>query len=276
MYTQEDFNGFAKLSKDDNPIHTDKNFSAISKFGKPVAHGMFLYSNVCQSLNEIFQEKAFIQLSQNFMFPHPTYANEQVIIEIILIKKHANDIFEFEVVLKKENGEIGFQGNTEVQILHPNQPNKMKNIFVEPYKEEPSDEGFKSFFLHQKDEVFESFSEQNINEYQDLVKDKNKLFSDKEYSKTYGFEDVIIPGPLIGGIISYQLGTRLPGRGTNWLKFRINFLKPMYPNQKVQSVLEIVRIRSEKQLLNLKTSCYNEKNELLNYGEVLVLVSDLI
>ena len=237
---------------------------------------MFLFSNVCQSLNEIFQEKAFIQLSQNFMFPHPTYANEQVIIEIILIKKHANDIFEFEVVLKKENGEIGFQGNTEVQILHPNQPNKMKNIFVEPYKEESSDEGFKSFFLHQKDEVFESFCEQNIYDYQDLVKDKNKLFSDKEYSKTYGFDDVIIPGPLIGGIISYQLGTRLPGRGTNWLKFRINFLKPMYPNQKVQSVLEIVRIRSEKQLLNLKTSCYNEKNELLNYGEVLVLVSDLI
>ena len=37
-FSQSDFNEFASLSGDNNPIHTDAEFAAQSRFGRPVAH----------------------------------------------------------------------------------------------------------------------------------------------------------------------------------------------------------------------------------------------
>ena len=43
-FTQADFDAFATLSGDDNPIHVDPEFSAGTRFGKTVAHGALLCS----------------------------------------------------------------------------------------------------------------------------------------------------------------------------------------------------------------------------------------
>ena len=43
-FTQSDYDRFAALSGDDNPIHVDLEYSAASVWRRPVAHGMFLYS----------------------------------------------------------------------------------------------------------------------------------------------------------------------------------------------------------------------------------------
>ncbi|NDJ34144.1 MAG: hypothetical protein GYB64_05715, partial [Chloroflexi bacterium] len=45
-FTQADFDLFAELSGDDNPIHVDPTFSARTRFGRTAAHGMMLYSMV--------------------------------------------------------------------------------------------------------------------------------------------------------------------------------------------------------------------------------------
>jgi acyl dehydratase len=49
---QTDFDRFARLSHDDNPIHCDPDFAAKSHFGATVAHGMMLYSCICKALTE--------------------------------------------------------------------------------------------------------------------------------------------------------------------------------------------------------------------------------
>ena len=43
-FTQAQFDRFAALSGDDNPIHVDPQFAARTRFGRTVAHGMFLLS----------------------------------------------------------------------------------------------------------------------------------------------------------------------------------------------------------------------------------------
>lgn len=43
VLTQLDFNRFAALSHDDNPIHCDPAFAKTTHFGATVAHGMFLF-----------------------------------------------------------------------------------------------------------------------------------------------------------------------------------------------------------------------------------------
>ena len=44
VFSQSDFDRFAALSGDDNPIHVNPEFAARSRFGRPVCHGMLLYT----------------------------------------------------------------------------------------------------------------------------------------------------------------------------------------------------------------------------------------
>ena len=84
-----------------------------------------------------------------------------------------------------------------------------------------------------------------------------------------------MPGPLLGGLFSFLLGTQLPGRGTNWLKQRLMFPKLAKPNELITAKVEIIRLRPEKDLVNLKTVCCNSQEETVCMGEALVYVKDL-
>ncbi len=79
-FTQAEFDAFARLSGDDNPIHVDPEFSARTRFGRTVAHGMLLYSIICGVISRHFP--GTVQLSQNLKFPAPTYADEPMTIHI--------------------------------------------------------------------------------------------------------------------------------------------------------------------------------------------------
>ena len=49
-FGQRDFDRFAALSGDDNPIHVDPEFAGRTRFGRTVCHGMLLYSTICRAL----------------------------------------------------------------------------------------------------------------------------------------------------------------------------------------------------------------------------------
>jgi 3-hydroxybutyryl-CoA dehydratase len=85
----------------------------------------------------------------------------------------------------------------------------------------------------------------------------------------------IVPGPLLGGMFSCLLGTRLPGRGTNWLKQKFAFPAPAHVGEEITATVEIIRLRPEKDLVNLRTVCANPAGVIVCEGEALVLVKDL-
>lgn len=74
--TQEEFDLFARISGDDNPIHVDPAFSARTRFGRTVSHGMLIYSKLWGLIVEAVPHAR--QLSQVMMFPHPCFAGEAV------------------------------------------------------------------------------------------------------------------------------------------------------------------------------------------------------
>ena len=72
--TQQEFDAFARVSGDDNPIHVDPAFSARTAFGRTVCHGMFLYARLWGLVTEA--RSGTRQVSQSMMFPNPCYAGE--------------------------------------------------------------------------------------------------------------------------------------------------------------------------------------------------------
>ena len=79
-FSQEDFDRFAALSGDDNPIHVDHGYSAATRFGATVAHGMFLYSCLCALMAETFPGAS--QERQELMFPAPTYTGVEMTLRV--------------------------------------------------------------------------------------------------------------------------------------------------------------------------------------------------
>lgn len=75
-FTQRDYDRFAALSGDDNPIHVDLEFAAKTRFGRTLAHGMLLASVVNGELGSRFPGPGTLLLEQELRFPGPTYTGE--------------------------------------------------------------------------------------------------------------------------------------------------------------------------------------------------------
>ena len=109
IFTQEDFNHFAALSGDDNPIHVDPEFSARTKFGKTVAHGMLLYGSICGALSQ--HMPGAVQLEQSLRFPSPTYVGEEIAIQLKVIEVNEIDgMARIEATITRPAGEVSCEG----------------------------------------------------------------------------------------------------------------------------------------------------------------------
>ena len=81
VFTQADFDAFAELSGDDNPIHVDEAFSSKTRFGRTVSHGMLLGTILRGMLDRLVPGGR--QLEQKLMFPSPTYAGDAMRFAVI-------------------------------------------------------------------------------------------------------------------------------------------------------------------------------------------------
>ena len=85
-----------------------------------------------------------------------------------------------------------------------------------------------------------------------------------------------VPEPLIGALFSFLLGTRLPGPGTKYLKQSLEFLAPAPLDVPLTAEVEIIRLRTDKHLVDLETTCRTPDGTLICRGRALVQVADLV
>ena len=84
-----------------------------------------------------------------------------------------------------------------------------------------------------------------------------------------------VPEPLIGALFSFLLGTRLPGEGANYLKQETRFHRAALVGDALTARVEITRIRPDKHLVDLSTTCRDSSGELVASGRALVSVRDV-
>jgi acyl dehydratase len=117
-FSQVDFDQFARLSGDDNPIHTDPVFSASTRFGRTVAHGLLLCSVLRGLIEKLFPG---CRLSgQSVMFPAPTFTGEPMqftVMETCRNQSGSNTLIDIELQVKRINdGVVTCQGDGKVEL----------------------------------------------------------------------------------------------------------------------------------------------------------------
>jgi acyl dehydratase len=234
---------------------------------------MFLYGNVIRELGEFLPP--FVQLYQEMMFPSPTFTEEDLEVKLRLLElSEEKDVAKIDTIISKPDDTNGLQGHTLVYLLDEGSSTSFPDIESGLGEYPPSEIVHKGLKIGQKDRVSSSFSKNDLDDYQVIFDDRNSLFMDSEFARQFGFKECLIPGSLIGGLFSYQLGMRLPGKGTNWLKQKFHFLRPLYPKQEIITRVEVIRIRPEKDLVNLSTIGRSSQGNVLLEGEALVHVQD--
>lgn len=83
IFHQSDFNQFAKLSGDDNPIHIDPSYAAQTRFQKTICHGMLIYGVISALVKD--QYPHYHQEAHQISFLSPVYADEEILIKIEVI-----------------------------------------------------------------------------------------------------------------------------------------------------------------------------------------------
>ncbi len=120
-----------------------------------------------------------------------------------------------------------------------------------------------SIAIAQHAELRRTFASSEVAAYRALVDDRRSP------------EDVV-PSALIGGMFSQLLGTRLPGRGTNWMKQRLSFRAPARVGAELIASVEVVRLRPDKDLVNLRTTCVDDQGTVICEGEALVMAREMM
>ncbi len=115
--------------------------------------------------------------------------------------------------------------------------------------------------LGDKASIERLFSEQNVQSYVALGGGAPKTNA--------------VPEPMIAALFSYLLGVRLPGFGTNYLKQSLEFHRPATVGSPLTASVEITRIRAEKHLVDLATTCVDKSGETICTGRALVLAKDV-
>lgn len=274
-YTQKDFNRFADLTGDSNPIHVDPEFSARTYFGQTVAHGMLLYSTICRVLSSQYPGPGLLQIKQDMMFQYPTYTDTEITVKLEVANFQPDQqLVDMNTVIDLPDGKLACNGSTTIHL--PGWQGGFPGIDGSMATTGDSEaQSLKGLQIGQSAAAKRVFTEGDLAEYADLTKDTNPLFNNAEFARQQGFEECIMPGPLLSGMFSDLLGTKLPGRGTNWLKQKLHFPAPAYVGDEITARVEIIRLRPEKDLVNLIGTCSNSSAEWVCQAQSLVLVRDL-
>ncbi len=272
--TQEHFDRFAELTGDHNPIHVDQEFAARTPFGKTVSHGMLLYRLIAAVLETRMPGPGTIQLDQVLTFFNPAFAGDELTI-MAWITERDEQRATLSAVVARPDGTVVCQGQTTV--LLPGISFDGGKCQPAGGRSESSRAVARAMGLEpgQKATSRRVFTEQDLQTRAELVGEARPSLPDQERVDRTAGARALVPGDLLGGMISQLLGMRLPGPGTSWLKQTLVFPTLAHVGDEITATVEVSRLRPDRQLVNLITTCTSSTGEVVADGEALVLYRGL-
>jgi 3-hydroxybutyryl-CoA dehydratase len=115
--TQSDIEQFAELVGDRNPVHVNPDFAKKTRFGRPIAHGMWGLSLVSAVLGTKLPGPGTIYLSQTVQFKAPVFAGDTLTAKVkVLEVRKDKPIVKLETTCENQKGELILKGESVVLV----------------------------------------------------------------------------------------------------------------------------------------------------------------
>ena len=117
-FTDEDVRLFIEITGDSNPLHTDDEFAASSRFGRRIVHGMLAASLFSTMVGMLLPGTGAIYRSQTLRFLLPVYVGDTVtahfVVRSVDLAKHR---LEIDAWIENEAGQHVIEGTCEAGLL---------------------------------------------------------------------------------------------------------------------------------------------------------------
>ena len=117
-FTDEDVRLFIEIIGDSNPLHTDDEFAASSRFGRRIVHGMLAASLFSTMVGMLLPGTGAIYRSQTLRFLLPVYVGDTVtahfVVRSVDLARHR---LEIDAWIENEAGQHVIEGTCEAGLL---------------------------------------------------------------------------------------------------------------------------------------------------------------
>ena len=121
----------------------------------------------------------------------------------------------------------------------------------------------------QKAEITREVSKQDIAMFTAISGDHNPLHYDEELARATKFGGIIVQGGVTSAILNAVVAEKLPGPGTVFLHVDWNFKAPVRPGDKITGAVEIIKVRTDKPMTELRTTVTRDDGTVALEGEAL-------
>lgn len=129
--------------------------------------------------------------------------------------------------------------------------------------------------LGQKAMLSRTITADDVEKFAELVGDKNPVHLEEEFARKTCFGKRVAHGMLGASLVSAVLGTKLPGTGTIYLNQTLQFKAPVFLGDTLTATVIVVKVREDKPIVTLETTCTNQHGEVVLQGEAVVLVDEV-
>ena len=99
--------------------------------------------------------------------------------------------------------------------------------------------------------------------------DRNPLHYDEKLAQKTKFGGIIVPGGITSAILNAVVADKLPGPGTVFLHVNWNFRAPVRPGDVITGIVEVLSVRSDKPITELKTTVMLADGSVVLDGDAL-------
>ena len=117
-----------------------------------------------------------------------------------------------------------------------------------------------------------TFTDDDVRQFARITGDQNPVHLDEDYAASTRFGRRIVHGILTAGLISQLLGNEMPGRGTLYMGQTLKFKAPVFIGDTITATVEVVKIRADRGIITLDTTCVNQEGSVVLEGEAVVML----
>ncbi|MGH2341771.1 MaoC/PaaZ C-terminal domain-containing protein [Segnochrobactraceae bacterium EtOH-i3] len=227
--TQGDFDLFAQVSGDTNPLHINAEFALTSRFGRTLAPGMLLYAVVWGAVHQVVPEAVTRRVT--LTWSAPVFADE--VLSVAITPQDTNGGIRFR--LTRSDGVVCCEGQTRL-----GQQDDALIVSDDMAVMTPATDTAPQPKVGARARVDRKFSASDLAGFAVLAGLDAARFSS-------------LPEPLIGALFSQLVGTRLPGKGTLYKKQQLEFVlsSPLY--QPLTAAVELAAVDDAHHQATLRT-----------------------
>ncbi len=133
------------------------------------------------------------------------------------------------------------------------------------YPEKP----FEAFRVGDRASVTRTFTADDVRRFAELSGDDHPAHRDGAYARASRYGRPVVHGMLTASLLSAAHARLLGTPGALSLEQNVKFLRPVFVGDTITATSEVIRLVPEQRWLRCRTTCTNQKGEIVLVGDAL-------